>query len=1722
MSFARAISAILALSFAVLCPTNAHACQIDGTIQCNTWYSATMSSAVNHSEDYSCFGWSMDGVENSWEVTPPAGSRAFVVAYETFPDLDVDFDIAVEETCSSGTCVADGTTFGGDSERTGWWIADGAPYTVTIDEYWAYYYGIDYDFYVACSGTCDPATDVAQEVTCSTDVPGTTVGESNRLSGYVCGSPYTHLLQNNPEVVYEFVPTATGPVTFELSGMSADQDLYVLEDSCDPMSCIAASTLEDVLDDSVTFDAVAGRTYYLVVEGYAGTASFDLSFESGGGVCVEDCDDGIDNELPVGDGLIDCEDTADCALDPVCYCDQDGDGHDKRSADSAGICGGNDCDDGDADRFPGNPEVCDGLDNDCNGSVDDGLMSTWYADADADGYGNPGDTVTACSQPTGYVATAGDCNDGVFAINPGAAEACNGIDDDCVGGIDNGITYRNWYDDSDSDGWGDTLTGNDCQAPNTGDVDQAGDCNDGNPAIHPGATEVCNGVDDDCVSGPDNGLSFANYWLDGDSDGWGTGSADNRCSTPSYPHATQGGDCNDANPAIHPGQAESCNGIDDNCVGGIDEGLVFTDYFADADADAYGTGAANSACASPGTGWATASGDCDDSNASINPGRSEVCNGIDDDCVGGPDNGLVFTDWFADNDGDAYGSGAATNDCKAPGGSWSAAAGDCNDGNGAIHPGATEVCNGVDDNCAGGIDEGIATSAWYRDVDNDTFGDVSQRQDRCSAPNGFVGDSADCDDTNPAINPDAQEICNAVDDDCDGLIDTNDPTLDPTALGTWYLDADTDGFGDPTVSQDSCTPVAGHVLAGTDCNDSEVLINPAADEVCDDVDNDCDGLVDSADPGVDASTGTTYYADADGDGYGTAGSTVESCDAPGGFVSDATDCDDGSDSRNPGLSEVCDGIDNDCDFVLDEQTECYDDDGDGTTEDGGDCDDANAAVHPNAPEVYDTFDQDCDGVVDEGTEGFDDDGDGFAEVDGDCNDSNRDVTPSSTEVDGNGIDDDCDGSVDSGAYDPDGDGYSQAGGDCGEGDDTVHPGAAELPDGIDNDCDGDIDEGTYAADDDGDGFCEGWDVDGDGVADCSDGATVGDCNDYDPGISPSATETINGVDDDCDGAIDDTGDTHDDDGDGVSEAQGDCDDADPEVYPGAPEVANDVDDDCDGLINEGFSDLDGDGYTSDDCDDGHPWVNPGLPEMCGDGLDNNCDSNIDENCGMGVDLDTGGTPTVGGAGCGCQSGGSPAGWLPLLLVLLVACRGNDIGVSTVDKRLTVSPMVSDLGDVPVGDTRSAILQFDSLAGGDIQVRNLELLNVDGDFFSLPDPEPFVVPAGDQWLVQLDYSPTEGGLHRGLLRIVNESETPQIEVNIRAHAAAPRLQVYPAMLDFGPVAVGESAQLELTLANQGDIDIELAAVTVDAPFSVPTAALPVSFEPGDTHVLSVLVDPDTSDEVIGQLQLDLGPFVDAPDVDLLVNACQSGLPALYDADSDGYTACAGDCDDHDPKAHPGAEEFIDDVDQDCDGVADNGTTAYDDDGDGFTELAGDCNDTDAAVGPGASEDLTNGVDDDCDGVVDLGTTDADADGVSPGGGDCNDGDAGIRPGRPELPDGIDQDCDGTIDEGTTAYDDDGDGYCEDPIACASTAHQPGDCADVGPGAAAVWPGAPEVADGIDNDCDGVIDNGTERDDSDGDGFSELGGDCDDADPSVGPSRTEVIGNGVDDDCDGTAE
>ncbi len=181
----------------------------------------------------------------------------------------------------------------------------------------------------------------------------------------------------------------------------------------------------------------------------------------------------------------------------------------------------------------------------------------------------------------------------------------------------------------------------------------------------------------------------------------------------------------------------------------------------------------------------------------------------------------------ADDDSGTSDSGPADAD-----GDGYPASTDCDDTDGAVHPGATEVCNDVDDNCDGSIDEGVLRT-FFVDDDGDTHGDPDAVVEACDAPDGAVDDATDCDDTDPAVHPGAVDACNELDDDCDGDVDED-------GAETVYADADGDGWGDDRAPATGC-PDGGWSLTPGDCDDTNPAVNPGVyADYCDGVNNDCD------------------------------------------------------------------------------------------------------------------------------------------------------------------------------------------------------------------------------------------------------------------------------------------------------------------------------------------------------------------------------------------------------------------------------------------------------------------------------------------------------------------------------------------------------------------------------------------------------------------------------------------------------------------------------------------------------------------------------------------------------------------------------------------------------------------------------------------------------------------------------------------------------------------
>ena len=575
-----------------------------------------------------------------------------------------------------------------------------------------------------------------------------------------------------------------------------------------------------------------------------------------------------------------------------------------------------DCDDADPSVHPGAAEVENDIDDDCDGVTDE----------DTYGYDDDGDCACEAPECSGSVnaectsLSGYDCDDADETVYVGALEVCDGQDNDCDRVIDEETVC---YDD-DGDGYTETDS----------------DCDDGNPSIHPGAPEYQDGVDNDCDGTIDEGTDA--FDDDGDCACESNrdpcvGSISTSCTSLSL------GDCNDADAAISPTASERCNGIDDDCDGATDEaGAVDgATWHRDGDGDFYGDPTSTTTACSAPSGYVSDNTDCNDGLSTVHPTATETCNGVDDDCDGATDEAGAADEavWYSDVDGDGYGDPAiAARGCSAPAGYVSNAS-DCDDRNVAIHPGADEYCNTLDDDCDGTSDEAGAIDAttWYTDTDADGYGSVSGYVVACAAPFGYTADATDCNDAVNAIHPGASEVCDGADQDCDGSIDEG-------ALLTYYRDVDGDGYGTPSTTTTACTVPAGYVANSSDCNDADASINPT----------------------------TVWYADADGDGYGSSARTAVQCTQPGGYVSNTLDCDDTRASVSPADAETCNSRDDDCDGSIDETgasgctTYYYDGDNDGygsTTSaclcasssatgydvtNASDCYDANSSAYPGS------------------------------------------------------------------------------------------------------------------------------------------------------------------------------------------------------------------------------------------------------------------------------------------------------------------------------------------------------------------------------------------------------------------------------------------------------------------------------------------------------------------------------------------------------------------------------------------------------------------------------------------------------------------------------------------------------------------------------------------------------------------------------------------------------
>ncbi|MDP2308417.1 MAG: MopE-related protein [Pseudomonadota bacterium] len=529
------------------------------------------------------------------------------------------------------------------------------------------------------------------------------------------------------------------------------------------------------------------------------------------------------------------------------------------------------------------------------------VWSSWYDDADGDGFGDAATLARSCDAPGGAVADATDCDDADPGVAPDGAEVCGGSDEDCdglEGDADPSVraaSFTSWYADADGDGAGAGAATASCTAP-TGFVSNSADCDDEDASIVPGAPDrPADGVDQDC-----DGADGCTWYADGDGDGHGDAAAPYEdCGAPSG-YAVTGDDCDDGDATTYPGAPETWyDGMDGDCAGGSDD-----------DADADGADAADHG----GT-------DCDDGDATTFPGAPERCDAADNDCDGAVDEAAgaaevcpaavesydahtylfvtTRTDWVtaqaacaalgyhlvdvrdaaedawiwaqAEAADPATGWWMGLNDRGTEaeyawdGGSLSTRtnwrSGEPNDYAGAEDCGAWAGDGGGgwnDKNCdtqrlAYVCEAGCELASWYTDADGDAHGDITSSVEACAAPVGTVASADDCDDSAADVFPGSIERCDAAnrDEDCDGVSDDADDSVDPGSHGAWYADEDGDGFGDGSVVVAACDGGAGASADATDCDDSDENVFPGAPEAANGRDDDCDGEIEFYDPDLD-------------------------------------------------------------------------------------------------------------------------------------------------------------------------------------------------------------------------------------------------------------------------------------------------------------------------------------------------------------------------------------------------------------------------------------------------------------------------------------------------------------------------------------------------------------------------------------------------------------------------------------------------------------------------------------------------------------------------------------------------------------------------------------------------------------------------------------------------------------------------------------------------------
>jgi hypothetical protein len=1191
------------------------------------------------------------------------------------------------------------------------------------------------------------------------------------------------------------------------------------------------------------------------------------------------------------------------------------------------------------------------------------------------------------------------------------------------------------------------------------------------------------------------------------------------------------------------------DGYDDVIVGAYGyssftgRAYVYAGY-ADADGDGY-----------------AATLDCDDADAAVNPGATEVCDAAntDEDCDGLSDDAdpsaTGQSTFYADSDADGYGGPTAGSYCDLPSG-YLATSTDCDDSAAAINPGATEVCDAsnTDEDCDGLADDSDASvssstkSSFYVDADGDSYGTTSSAK-YCDLPaSGYATLSTDCDDIAAAINPAAAEVCDAAntDEDCDGLADDSDASVSSSTQSSFYVDSDGDSYGTTSSTKYCDLPASGYATVSTDCDDSAAAINPGATEVCDasNTDEDCDGTADDSDASVSSSTQSSFYVDSDGDSYGTTSST-KFCDLPAsGYATVNTDCDDSAAAINPGATEVCDAsdTDEDCDGSAEDsdasvsastQSSFYvDSDGDdyGTTTSAKycdlpvsgyatlstDCDDSAAAINPGATEVCDASntDEDCDGKAD--------DSDSSVAASG----------KSSFYVDSDGDDY---GTTTSAKYcDLPASGYATVNTDCDDSAAAINPGATEVCDAsnTDEDCDGTADDldgsvsastkSSFYVDADGDSYgtttsAKYCDLPASGYATLNT-----DCDDSAAAINPAATEVCDAAntDEDCDGKADD------------SDAS--------VAASGKSSFYVDSDGDDYGTTSSAkYCDLPASGYATvnTDCDDSAAAINLGATEVCDA-------SNTDEDCDGNADDSDASVAASGKSSFYVDADGDSYGTTSSAKYCDLPASGYaTVNTDCDDSAAAINPGATEVCDASDTDEDCDGSADDSDASVSSSSKRSFYVDADGDSYGTTTSAKYCdLPASGYATVSTDCDDSAAAINPGATEVCDAANTDED---------------CDGLADDSDSSVSASGKSSFYVDADGDsygttsstkyCDLPASGyATVNTDCDDSAAAV----NPGATEVC----DASNTDEDCDGLADDSDSSVAASGkssfyVDADGDDYGTTTSAKYcDLPSSGYATVNTDCDDSAAAVNPGATEVCDasNTDEDCDGTAD---------------------DSDASVAASGKSSFYVDADGDSYGTTSSAKyCDLPASGYATVSTDCDDSAAAINPGATEVCDAsdTDEDCDGSADDsdasvaasGKSSFYVDADGdsygtttsakYCDLPASGYATVNT--DCDD---SAAAVNPGATEVCDAAntDEDCDGTADDSDASVsasgkssfyvDADGDsygttssakycdlpasGYATVNTDCDDSAAAVNPGATEVCdASNTDEDCDGVAD